>query len=114
MTLMDLADGWAIEAASLERWGDDRGATILRQCATELNAAARAHDDEEFTITAASAASGYSCDHLRALVASGEIPNAGRKGAPRIRRADLPRKAKVTSNGFDAGAEARSILGAGR
>ncbi len=114
MTLMDLADRWAIEAASLERWGDDRGAAILRQCATELNAAARAHDDEEFTITAASAASGYSCDHLRALVASGEVPNAGRKGSPRIRRRDLPRKAGAASNGFAAGAEAKAIMGVGR
>ena len=89
---MDLADRWSAEATSLERWGDDRGAAILRRCATELNAASRAHDDEELTITVASAVSGYSCDHLRALVASGEIPNAGRKGSPRIRRKDVPRK----------------------
>ena len=89
---MDLADRWSVEATYLERWGDERGATILRRCATELNAAARSHDDEELTITAASAVSGYSCDHLRALVASSEIPNAGRKGSPRIRRKDLPRK----------------------
>ncbi len=89
---MDLADRWSAEAMSLERWGDDRGATILRRCATELEAATRSHDDEELTITAASAASGYSQDHLRALVATGEIPNAGRKGSPRIRRKDLPRK----------------------
>ena len=92
---MDLADRWSAEATSLERWGDNRGAAILRKCASELDAAARAHDDKELTITAASAASGYSCDHLRALVASGEIPNAGRKGSPRIRRGDLPRKVKA-------------------
>jgi len=89
---MDLADRWSAEATSLERWGDDRGASILRRCAAELTTAARDHDDEELTITAASAASGYSQDHLRALVATGEIPNAGRKGSPRIRRKDLPRK----------------------
>ena len=94
-TSTDLADRWAAEATSLERWGDERGATILRQCATELNAAERAHDDEALTITEASAASGYSADHLRSLVASGEIPNAGRKGSPRIRRRDLPVKPGV-------------------
>ena len=93
---MDLADRWTAEAESLERWGDDRGATILRQCAAELDAAKRAQDDEELTITVASTASGYSCDHLRALVASGEIPNAGRKGSPRISRKDLPRKPTAT------------------
>ena len=76
----------------MERWGDERGATIPHRCATELFAAVRAYDDEELTITAASAASKYSCDHLRVLVASGEIPNAGRKGSPRIGRRDLPAK----------------------
>ena len=96
MALADLVDRWSAEATSLERWGDERGATILRQCAIELNAATRAHDDEELTITEASAASGYSRDHLRALVASGEIPNAGRRGSPKIRRADLPRKPSAT------------------
>ena len=90
--MLDLVQRWTAEAVSLERWGDERGATILRQCATELDAAARAHDDEALTIAAASAASGYSRDHLRALVSSGEIPNAGRKGSPRIRRRDLPVK----------------------
>ena len=91
-TRRDLVHRWIEEATSLEHWGDDRGATILRQCATELDAAARAHDDEVLTIAAASTASGYSCDHLRALVARGGIPNAGRKGSPRIRRRDLPAK----------------------
>lgn len=102
MGLADLAKRWSAEATSLARWGDDRGATILRQCATELDAEARAHDDEELTITAASAASGYSCDHLRALVAGGEIPNAGRKGSPLIRRRDVPRKPSANGGGGGA------------
>ena len=97
MTHTGLADRWTAEAESLERWGDDRGATILRQCAAELDAAKRAQDDEELTITQAAAASDYSADHLRSLVATGEIPNAGRKGSPRIRRGDLPRKPSVKS-----------------
>ena len=92
MTLPDLVKRWSAEATSLERWGDKRGAGILRVCAAELDAEAREHDDEELTITVASAASGYSCDHLRALVANGAIPNAGRRGSPRIRRSDLPVK----------------------
>ena len=91
-TTTDLAASWSVEADSLERWGDDRGAAILRRCASELNSAAREHEDEAMTITEAAAESGYSADHLRSLVASGEIPNAGRKGSPRIRRGDLPRK----------------------
>ena len=43
-------------------------------------------------ITEAVAASGYSADHLRSLVATGAIQNAGRRGSPRIRQGDLPRK----------------------
>lgn len=90
--LRDLAQRWNAEADTLDTWGDDRGASILRRAATELDIAAREHDEEELTIPQASDESRYSRDHLRALVASGEIPNAGRKGAPRIRRKDLPVK----------------------
>ena len=92
MTLHELATRWTDEAASLAKWGDDRGSALLRQCATELDVAARAHDAEELTIPASAEASGYSRDHLRALVSTGEIANAGKKGSPRIRRSDLPMK----------------------
>lgn len=90
--LTELVHRWSEEAESLERWGDARGAAILRQCATELDVAAHEHEDEALTIAQAVEESGYSADHLRALVAAGEIPNAGRKGSPRIRRRDLPVK----------------------
>lgn len=36
--------------------------------------------------------SGFSVGHLYRMVGTGQIPNAGRKGAPRIRRRDLPRR----------------------
>ena len=54
----------------------------------------------------ASAESGYSESRLRHLVAAGELQNAGKKGAPRIRRSDLPKKAAGV-NVFDATAAAR-------
>ena len=92
MILSELVSRWTDEASALERWGDARGATILRTCATELDVAAREHEEAPLTIQQAVEESGYSADHLRALVTSGEIPNAGRKGSPRIRRRDLPRK----------------------
>ncbi len=90
--LRDLAQRWHAEADTLGQWGDERGAAILRRAATELSAAASDYEDEPLTIPQAHEESGYSCDHLRALVASGEIPNAGRKGKPMIRRRDLPLK----------------------
>jgi hypothetical protein len=48
---------------------------------------------ELLTLTEAACRSGYTREHLGRLVASGAIPNAGRRNAPRIRAADLPRKA---------------------
>ena len=69
------------------------------------------------TLTLAEAAleSGYSVDHLRHAVASGQIANAGRRGAPRIRRADLPKKpgapATAPAGGYDPDADARSLAG---
>lgn len=49
------------------------------------------HDDV-ITLEEASRVGGYSVDHLQRLVALGTIPQAGRKGAPRIRRSDVPSK----------------------
>lgn len=90
--LHELVERWQAEAATLDAWGDDRGATILRRAATELDAAATEHEAQALTIPQAADESGYSRDHLRALVASGQVPNAGRKGSPKIRRRDLPMK----------------------
>ena len=90
--LRDLAGRWQAEAETLDTWGCEQQASILRRCATEIELAAREHEREALTIPQAADESGYSRDHLRALVASGDIPNAGVKGSPRIRRRDLPMK----------------------
>lgn len=48
--------------------------------------------EEPLSLQEAAKESGYSVDRLQKLVASGAIPNAGRRGKPAIRRSDLPRK----------------------
>ena len=58
MSLADLASRWTQEAGALARWGDERGAAMLRMCAAELGSAAREHGEEALTITQAAAASG--------------------------------------------------------
>ncbi len=60
----------------------------------------RLKDDQDETLTLVEAAleSSYSTEHLRKMVASGTIPNAGGKGRPRIRRGDVPFK-RVTKPG---------------
>ena len=91
--LTALAEKWAAEASDLEvRYHDARGAALFRLHASELTEAIRETESRTLTLTEASAASGYSGEHLRHLVSIGRIPNAGRRGAPRIRRSDLPSK----------------------
>ncbi|MDQ2668459.1 MAG: hypothetical protein M3Z05_21065 [Gemmatimonadota bacterium] len=104
---------WRAEADRLERFASP-ASTAFREAALQLEAALRAEQDELLTLAAAALASGHSVDHLRHLVASGAIPQAGRKGAPRIRRADLPRKpGKGAASTYDVNADARRLtLGA--
>ena len=90
--VVDLAASWEADAEVLGRRGDARGPALLRQCAAELREAVRADQNQELTLAEAALESGYSEDYLRHEVAADRIPNAGRKGSPRIRRADLPRR----------------------
>jgi hypothetical protein len=107
--LQELAARWREQADTLDRWQDSRGAALLRQAATELLDAIEEAGDEELNLEAAARESGYSDRRLRELIAEGAIPNAGRKGAPRVRRRDLPKKARSASS-YDAEADALSLL----
>jgi len=69
------------------------GAALLEEVLTDFASVSRGDGDETLNLQQASQESGYSADHLGRLVREGKIPNAGRPNAPRIRRADLPRKA---------------------
>ena len=109
-----LADQWETDARKLREYGQESAANVAELHAHQLREALRNAGDEALTLAESAAESGYSERRLRELVAEGSVPNAGRRGAPRIRRGDLPRKARAASNGFDAGAEARAILGGGR
>lgn len=111
-SLKNLADEWRDRANNLRRWADAEGAArALEGAAAELEAALREATDEALTLAEASEASGYSERRLRELLADGTIPNAGRRGAPRIRRGDLPRRAgRTTPTGYDPAADARQLL----
>lgn len=116
-----LATRWRTRAAELRALALESVARAFETCAAELAAAQDAAEAEALTLREAMIESGLSEDHLRKLVAAGRIPNAGRKHAPRIRRADLPRKAghvppseaptPGTTGGYDVGADARAIAG---
>ncbi len=110
-TLIALANQWLTEAQTLERYGDTRGAGVLRLHASELQEAIRRDEADLLTLAQAAQLSGYTADHLRHLIADGTIHQAGRKGSPRIKRGDLPMKAGGrAASGFDPDAEAEKIL----
>jgi hypothetical protein len=111
MTPDALAAEWRSRASELRRYGAEPQAVTLEAAAAELDAALREAANEELTYTEAVAESGYSERRLREMIAEGLIPNAGRKGAPRIRRADLPRRVgKATATGYDPAADAARLL----
>ena len=110
-----LAEQWRADAELLARYGSAQLAQVCRQHADEIDAAQRDDDAEMLTLEAAERESGYSRDRLRHMVADGDVPNAGRKGAPRIRRGDLPRKSRapLRAVGFDVSARAAELVRSG-
>ncbi len=116
--LLRLAEEWRAEAELLTRYRDECGAAACEMHARELEAAWAEWQSEELTVTQAAAESGYSEEHLRRQVRNEQIPNAGRPNAPRIRRADVPKKpgrsaanrdAQLPSNGYNVDEDARDI-----
>lgn len=94
MTLAELRERWRADATVLRRRGADGAAQLLEGCAAELDAVDEASRAAAI-VTPAQAArlTGYSAEHIARLVRRGTIPNVGRKHAPRVRLADVPRKA---------------------
>ena len=91
--LAELVKQWRDEHATLlRRYGDERGAQICEYHAAQLEEALDEHESELLSIAEASEQSGYSQSYLYHAVQDGALPNAGRRGAPSIRRADLPKR----------------------
>ena len=91
---------WRRQAKTLRRYGSPAPATALERCADELEGTLQERDDTTYSLTEAARESGYSREHLGRLVRDGKIPNAGRPGAPRIARRDLPRKRQDPESPF--------------
>ncbi len=99
--LAELAERWRDEHATLlRRYGDARGAQICEYHAVQLEEALHAHESELLSIAEASEESGYSASRLYHCIEDGTLPNAGRRGAPRIRRADVPKKLGTRPQGL--------------
>lgn len=92
--LLQVAREWREEAARIRhRYTDDRLARLCEVHAEELEMALQQEATRAVTLEEAAQVSGYSRSHLRRMMDSGEIPNVGGPGAPRVRVGDLPIKA---------------------
>ncbi len=87
--LRDLADRWRDEAAMLERRGLEREARMVESFAGDLEQRLREWELQELTLEQAATELGLKYDTVQRRVACGELPNAGCKGAPLVRRCDL-------------------------
>ena len=80
------------DADLFERRGLKDLAGMVRSYADELDAYEEDHSSELLTLDEAAAASGYHKDSLSRMISEGKLSNAGKHGAPRVRRRDLPKK----------------------
>jgi hypothetical protein len=96
----NLADKWREEAQILRRRRAVSLAELLEDCASELEADQRQRELEVLSLEQAAFESGYTYSALQKMVADGKVENFGKKGSPRIRRADLPRKARKETADF--------------
>lgn len=89
-SLMGIREKWK---ARLAEWrelgvridGEKVAAEILEDLRTLVA-------EDTVTLKEAALIGGYSVDHLQRLVAQSTLQNVGRKGAPRLRRQDVPTK----------------------
>jgi hypothetical protein len=83
---------WRADAGILRHRGAAVQADVLESCAAELEDEGRLFSLEALTLEQAAEESRFSYSALQKMVSDGTIPNVGKKGAPRVRRGDLPKK----------------------
>src|SRR6478609_4213440 len=106
--------GWRELAATLREELDERGSALTEKRARELEEWLATKRGESVSIAEASDATGYSTDHLRRQLGTGELQNAGERGKPRVRRGDLRPKggrrlAPAKGESYDPNADVRSL-----
>lgn len=90
--LLALAARWRTDANKIRRYGAEVQATALEACAADLEHAAWENAVEELTLKQAALEVGVTSDTIGRWIRDGEVPNAGEKNRPRVRRCDLHQK----------------------
>jgi len=97
MDSIDLVEFWMAEAVGLRAIGEDLAAEYSELHALQLRVRLRegmgkGEGGELLTVRQAARRSGFTTGHLRYLLVTGKVPNAGQPSHPRIRPQDLPRR----------------------
>jgi hypothetical protein len=90
--IVDVVAEWRDQANTFRDHAQESVAIAYERCAKRLEVLLSEHAGTLLTLKEASAIGGYSVDHLGRMLREGGLPNAGRTGAPRIRRVDVPTK----------------------
>jgi len=94
MTRKEFLDKWEGRRDEWSRRGISAPVgPILDEVLADLESVSRQEGTELLNLTQAAIRSGFSADSLGRMVREGTLRNYGRKNAPRVRAADLPRKA---------------------
>lgn len=87
-----LPDLWREHAALLRKYGADPQASVLEQCAAEVEAERQRRECARIGLDEAVELTGYSRSHLRRLWRTGQVRQLGTQESPEFHAADLPRK----------------------
>jgi hypothetical protein len=117
MTHNEFRTNWGKQRDDFARYGAQvDGAALIDRMLSDLEEATTDHHDVVLNLTDAAAECGYHAESLGRMVRNGEIPNYGRKGAPRVKRGDLPKRlhrrprfVAVGGGSYDAVADAQSL-----
>lgn len=112
MRSVDLVSKWTAKREDWSRFkAQVDGVAVCDELLEDIAAVIATSQNTVLTLRKAAEVSGYSEDHLGRQVLQGKIPNAGRKGSPRIKAGDLPRR--IVRNGprlYDPITDARNLL----
>lgn len=93
MTRREFLDKWGARRDEWSRRGISAPVgPLLDEVLADMESVTRHEGTELLTLTQAAIRCGFSPDSLGRLVRLGKLQNYGRKNAPRVRAADLPRK----------------------
>jgi predicted DNA-binding transcriptional regulator AlpA len=104
---------WQHKQMEMERLGVlVPGALLVGQILHDMAEVQVSYTETILRVEEAAQLSGYSAEHIARLIRQGRLPNAGRRGSPRVRLGDLPQRrqfARTRPGSYDVLTDARSL-----